>query len=93
MHKKDAKKLLGYRTVLCPVRLDVPNGDYSMKEEYIYSIQFRDNKNVATSVVSPASSKVLGKLDVTTESSLPQSGSDVKQEFSADDDTAELDEA
>ena len=40
--------------VLVNVRNDVVQNDYSTKEEYVYSICFRDNKKATTSLVHPA---------------------------------------
>ena len=45
---------------------------YSKKEEYVYSIRFRDNKTVATSLFYPASSKATRKFDAATINSIPQ---------------------
>jgi len=50
--------------VLISVRLDDAFGNLTAKERYVYSIRFRDNKTAATSVASPASSKVLHQGDV-----------------------------
>lgn len=58
--------------VIVNVRVDVPGGSYSSKEEFVYSILFKDNKTVATSVVSPASSKVLRQNDVATKNIIDQ---------------------
>ena len=46
----------GYDIVI-DIRNDAPNGDYSKKEQIVYSIEFYENKNVATSVTVPANSK------------------------------------
>jgi hypothetical protein len=58
--------------VLINVRNDVLQSDYSTKEEYVYSIRFRDNKNVTTSLVRHATSKATSKLDAATNNSIPQ---------------------
>lgn len=58
--------------VIVNVRVDVPGSTYSAKEEFVYSILFKDNKTVATSVVSPARSKVLRQNDVATNSIIDQ---------------------
>lgn len=50
--------------VLINVRLDDASNNWTAKERYVYSIRFRDNKTAATSVASPASSKVLHQGDV-----------------------------
>ena len=66
------QRLLGNKAfdVVVNVRVDAPSGDFTKKEEFVYSILFRDNKNVATSVVSPATSKVQRKNDVATDTSV-----------------------
>ena len=58
--------------VIVNVRLDTANNDFSTKEEYVYSIRFTDNKTVATSILSPADSKLLSQVDVTTNTNVPQ---------------------
>ena len=53
--------------VMVDVRIDVSNNDYSTKQEYVYSMSFRENKKVATPVTYPASSKLLGvNLEIPT---------------------------
>ena len=58
--------------VMVNIRIDVINNDYSRKEEYVYSIRFRDNKTVATSLVHPATSKATSEFDITTNNSISQ---------------------
>lgn len=65
--------------VLISVRLDDASGNWNEKEHYVYSIRFRDNKTVATSVASPASSKVLHQGDVATKKMVTDAGPNVKQ--------------
>ena len=59
--------------VLVNVRNDVVQNDYSTKEEYVYSICFRDNKKATTSLVHTATSKATSQLDVVINSSISQS--------------------
>ena len=54
------------------IRIDVENNNYSKKEEYVYSIRFRDNKTVATSLFYPASSKATRQFDAATNNIIPQ---------------------
>lgn len=65
--------------VLINVRTDSQLGDYSDKEQFVYSIRFRDNKTAATPVASPATSKVLRQSGVTADISVPDSGQNVKR--------------
>lgn len=65
--------------VVINVRTDSRKGDYSDKEQYVYSIRFRDNKIAATPVASPARSKVLRVDGVAVDNSVPDSGQNVKQ--------------
>lgn len=55
--------------VLISVRLDSSSSDWSDKQHYVYSIRFRDNNTVATSIASPASSKVRRQGDIATDGS------------------------
>ena len=60
--------------VMVNVRIDVINNNYSTKQEYVYSIRFRDNKKVATSLVHHATSKATSQFDAATiNDSVPQS--------------------
>ena len=58
--------------VMVNVRNDVIKNDYSTKEEYVYSIRFRDNKMVATSLVHHATSKATSEFDIATTNSISQ---------------------
>ena len=58
--------------VMVNIRIDVDNNNYSKKEEYVYSIRFRDNKTVATSLFHPASSKATRQFDATTNDIISQ---------------------
>ena len=59
----------GYDIVV-NIRNDVPNNDFLKKSQLIYSIEFYENKNVATSVTIPANSKAHVNLDVATNNSI-----------------------
>lgn len=63
----------GYDIVV-DIRNDVPNGKYSKKEQFVYSIEFYENKKVATSVTAPAKSKFSVNLDITTSNSISENG-------------------
>ena len=52
---------------------------------YVYSVRFRDNKTVATSVASPATSKVLHKFDIATTDNINQIPSNVNSDLSNGD--------
>ncbi len=65
--------------VLINIRTDSRAGDYSDKEQFVYSIRFRDNKTAATPVASPATSKVLRQSGVTADYSLSDDAGGVKQ--------------
>ena len=58
--------------VMVNIRIDVENNNYSKKEEYVYSIRFRDNKSVATSLFHPASSKATRQFDAATNNIISQ---------------------
>ena len=58
--------------VMINVRNDVVQSNYSTKEEYVYSIRFRDNKVAATSLVHPATSKATSQFDTTADAIIPQ---------------------
>ena len=56
----------------------MPNNDFSKKSQLVYSIEFFENKNVATSVTIPANSKAHVQLDVTTNNSITENSENVK---------------
>ncbi len=64
--------------VVINIREDVPSNNYSKKEHYVYSVMFQDNKKAATSVSSPATSKVLSQIDVTANNSIADDSGFVK---------------
>lgn len=79
--------------VLISVRLDETAGNWTAKERYVYSIRFRDNKTAATSVASPASSKVLHQGDVAAVTDMiSEDHPVVKQNSSTDSDGRQLSE-
>ena len=54
----------------------------ALLSHYVYSVRFRDNKTVATSVASPATSKVLHKFDIATTDNINQIPSNVNSNLS-----------